>query len=167
MKIRMFAAMCLGIVIAGCAVTGTGYDYDAGYDFSAVSSYDWLEMPVDYPADPFAAGRVKAAVDQQMAAKGFHRDTAAPDMILALEGYKTTIRREPESTSFSPVTGQRFADDQFQEGMFTLTMIDAKTDRLIWEGHAKGLAGPYRSTESRVQKTQETVAKLLAKFPPK
>jgi len=41
-----------------------------------------------------------------------------------------------------------------------------KTDRRIWQGHAKGLSGPNLSTEDRVKKTNEAVAKLLSNFPP-
>jgi len=167
MKVCSIVLICLGYVMAGCAVTGTSYDYDAGYDFSSISSYSWLDMPFNYSADPLAVSRVKAAVDQQMKSKGYHLDPAAPNILISLEGYKSTVRREPESTRYSSLTGQRLANEQFQEGMFILTMIDAKTDRLVWEGHAKGLGGPYRSTESRAKKTEEVVTKLLAKFPPK
>lgn len=166
MKVFRIIAITFSMMMSGCAVTNVMYDYDAGYDFSQLSRYNWLEMPVDYPVDYLSLQRVKAAVDKQLKNKGYSTATASPDFIVSLQGYKTTIRREPESTKYSSLTGQRLANEQFQEGMFTLTMIDAKTDRLIWEGHVKGLAGPYRSTENKVSKLDQTVSKLLASFPP-
>ena len=166
MKALKMLGTTLCIILSGCAVTNVSYDYDAGYDYAQLSSYSWLEMPLGYPVDQLAFQRVKTAVDRELQKKGFTSTAASPDFIVSLQGYKNTIRREPESTSYSSVTGQRTANEQFQEGMFTLTIFDAKTDRLIWQGHVKGLAGPYRSTENKVNKVEQTVAKMLAKFPP-
>jgi hypothetical protein len=101
-----------------------------------------------------------------MKEKGYSLMTGPSDFILSLQGHKDTVRQSPQSTSVSPVTGQRYASEQFQQGTFTLTIIDMKTDRRIWQGHAKGLSGPNLSTEDRVKKTNEAVAKLLSNFPP-
>ena len=156
-------ALFLGILISGCAVIDVDYDYDASYDFSNLNSYSWFEMPVDLPVDTFAMQRIKSAVDQQMKKKGFTQATGPADFIVSLQGYKNTVRQTPQSTR---VSGQLTANDQFQEGAFTLTMIDAKSDRLIWEGHGKGVVAPNLSTEERTQKVNEAIAKLLTNFHP-
>jgi hypothetical protein len=163
---HMAVILSLSILVSSCAVIDVDYDYDAGFDFSNLSRYSWLEMPVDFPVDDYSIQRIKAAVNQQMKEKGFCLTTGSADFILSLQGYKDTVRQSPQSTSVSPVTGERSASEQFQQGMFTLTIIDTKTDRRIWQGHAKGLSGPNLSTEDRVKKTNEAVAKLLSNFPP-
>ena len=159
--------LCLSILVSGCTVIKVDSNYDAGFDFSNLSHYSWLEMPVDFPVDNLSFRNVKTAIDQQMKNKGFSRTTGAADFIISLQGHKNTVRQAPQSTSASRVSGQYSANEQFQEGMFTVTIIDAKTDRLIWEGHAKGLVAPNLSTEDGVKKVNEAVAKLLADFPPK
>jgi hypothetical protein len=163
---HMAVILSLSILVSSCAVIDIDYDYDAGFDFSNLSRYSWLEIPVDFPVDDYSIQRVKTAVNQQMKEKGYSLTTGPSDFILSLQGHKDTVRQSPQSTSASPVTGQRFASEQFQQGTFTLTIIDMKTDRRIWQGHAKGLSGPNLSTEDRVKKTNEAVAKLLSNFPP-
>ena len=163
---HMAVILSLSIFVSSCAVIDVDYDYDAGFDFSNLSRYSWLEMPVDFPVDDYSIQRIKAAVNQQMKEKGFCLTTGSADFILSLQGYKDTVRQSPQSTSVSPVTGERSANEQFQHGMFTLTIIDTKTDRRIWQGHAKGVVSPNFSTEDKVKKTNEVVTKLLANFPP-
>lgn len=154
--------LCLGILVSGCTAIKVDSNYDAGFDFSNLSRYSWLELPVDFPVDNLSSRNIKTAIDQQMKNKGFSLATGAGDFIISLQGSKSTVRRAPTTQ----VSAQLSENEQFQDGMFTITMIDAKSDRLIWEGHAKGLVAPYLSAEDRIKKVDETVAKLLADFPP-
>ena len=154
--------LCLGILVSGCTAIKVDSNYDAGFDFSKLSRYSWLELPVDFPVDNLSSRNIKTAIDQQMKNKGFSLTTGAGDFIISLQGYRNTVRRTPTTQ----VSAQLSENEQFQDGMFTITMIDAKSDRLIWEGHAKGLVAPYLSAEDRLKKVEETVAKLLADFPP-
>ena len=154
--------LCFAILVSGCTAIKVDSSYDAGFDFSNLSRYSWLEMPVDFPADNLTYRNIKTAIEQQMKYKGFNLTTDAEDFIISLQGHKNTVRRTPTTQ----VSTQLSENEQFQDGMFTLTIIDAKSDRLIWEGHAKGLVAPYLSTEDRAKKVNETVAKLLADFPP-
>ena len=158
--------LSLSILVSSCAVINVDYDYDAGFDFSNLSRYSWLEMPVDFPNDGFSIERVTTAIDQQMKEKGFILTTGSGDFLLSLQGYKETVRRSSQYSSGSRVTGERPTSEQYQHGMFTLTIIDMKTDRRIWQGYAKGVVAPHLSTKDRVKKTNEVVAKLLANFPP-
>ena len=163
---HMAVILSLSILMSGCTVINVDYDYDAGFDFSNLSRYSWLEMPVDFPVANFSIQRVKTAIDQQMKEKGFDLTTGSDDFLLSLQGYKDTVRQSSQRTGASRVTGERSVNEQYQHGMFTLTIIDTKTDRRIWQGHAKGVVAPNLSTEDRVKKTNGVVAKLLANFPP-
>ena len=159
--------LCLSILVLGCTVIKVDSNYDAGFDFSNLSHYSWLEMSVDFPVNDLSFRNVKTTIDQQMKNKGYHLTTGVSDFIISLQGYKNTVRQAPQATGASRVGVEYSANEQFQNGKFTLTMIDAKRDRLIWEGHAKGLVAPNLSTEDRIKKVNEAVAKLLADFPPK
>ncbi len=163
---HMAVILSLSILMSGCMVINVDYDYDASFDFSNLSRYSWLEMPGDFPVDNFSTQRVKTAVDQQMKEKGFILTTGSGDFLLSLQGHKEAVRQSSQHTNVSRVTGERSASEQYQHGMFTLTIIDTKTDRCIWQGHAKGVVAPNLSTKDRVKKTNEVVAKLLANFPP-
>jgi hypothetical protein len=161
-SIFRITVLCLSILMSGCTAIKVDSNYDAGFDFSNLSRYSWLEMPVDFPVNDLSFRNVKTAIDQQMKNKGYSLTTGAEDFIISLQGYKNTVRRAPQTQ----VSAQLSENEQFQDGMFTVTIIDAKSDRLIWEGHAKGLIAPYVSTEDRIKKVNEVVAELLANFPP-
>ena len=163
---HMTVILSLSVLMAGCAAISVDYNYDASFDFSNLSSYNWLEMPMDFPIDHYSAQHIKTAVDRQMKEKGFRLMTGNPDFIISLQGQKDTVRQSPQSTSTSRVTGERKASEQFQHGTFTMTMIDAETDRLIWEGYAKGVIPPNLSMKDKIKKTNEVIADLLADFPP-
>lgn len=158
--------LCLSILVSGCTSIKVDSDYDAGFDFSNLSRYSWLEMPVDFMGDDFSRQRIKTAIDQQMKNKGYHLTTGVSDFIISLQGYKNTVRRTPQATGASRVGVEYSANEQFQDGKFTLTIIDAKRNRLIWEGHAKGLIAPNLSAEDRIKKVNKVVTELLANFPP-
>jgi len=162
----MAVILSLSIFVSGCAVVNVDCDYDADFDFSTLSHYSWLEMPVDFPVDNFPIQRIKTAVNQQMKEKGFILMTGSADFLLSLQEHKDTVRQPSQNTRASRITGERPVNEQFQHGMFTLTIIDMKTDRRIWQGHAKGVIAPHFSAKDRVKKMNEVVAELLADFPP-
>jgi hypothetical protein len=163
MKLFYITAILSFGIFTGCAAISVDYSYNTSFDFSSLSRYSWLELPIDFPTDNFSAQNIRTAIDRQMEKKGFTLTTGAPDFILSLQGQKETVRRSPKSTA---VSGELSASEQFQHGMFTLTIIDAKTDRLIWEGYAKGVLPPNLSTKGKVEKTNEVIANLLDDFPP-
>ena len=163
---RRVMTLSLCMLVSGCAVVQTDYNYDAGYDFSGLRQYSWLEMPIDFQIDHFSMQHIKTAIDRQLKIKGYTLTTEPGEFIISLQGYKDTVRQSPQSTSHSRVSGQRHAADQHQHGSFTITMIDTKTDRQIWQGYAKGVVAPTLSTREKAEKNNQIVATLLADFPP-
>jgi hypothetical protein len=65
----MILSLCL--LVSGCAVVQTDYNYDAGYDFSGLQQYTWLEMPIDFQIDHFSMQHIKTAIDRQLKIKGY------------------------------------------------------------------------------------------------
>jgi len=171
----------LSVILSGCSPVTVNYDYDTSFDFSTLKSYRWLDVPADFPANEITIGRIKNAVDQQLKSKGFGQVSAAPDFLISMLGFKDIIREGV--VTGSPYTGytgyrgyggpgrygdyeRRFQVYEFEEGTLTLTFINAARNALIWEGTATVTIEPNSSTESKEKKTQETIAKLLANFPP-
>jgi hypothetical protein len=59
-----------------------------------------------------------------------------------------------------------YSANVYEEGKLTLTLINAANDQPVWEGIATGLIQSDTSPESREQRTHDTIARLLADFPP-
>ena len=154
-------------------MTTVNYDYDTDFDFSNLRHYSWLDIPADFPASDIMVQCIKNTVDQQMKMKGFAKTTDSPDFLVSLQGFRDIIREGVESgTAFRGYRGydrsyeRRYNVYEYEEGTLTLTIINAVGHTLIWQGSATGTLESNLSVEKREKRTQETVAKLLANFPP-
>jgi hypothetical protein len=187
---KLINAVCpllFSVVLSGCNSVSMNYDYDANFDFSTLKYYSWLEVPNDFPANEITINRIKNAVDQQLTMKGLEKSAESPDFRVSMLGFKDIIREGVVTgTTYSDYPGhrtnrrypgyrgygryeefeRRYEVNEFEQGTLTLTMIDAARNALIWEGTVTMILEPERSTEYKQQKTQETIAKLLANFPP-
>ena len=154
-------------------MTTVNYDYDMDFDFSNLKQYDWLDIPDDFPATEIVVQRIKNAVNQQMAAKGFNQVPESPDFQISLQGFRDIVSQGVQTgTSYRGYGGynrgyeQQVSVYEYEEGTLTLTIINTASDTLIWQGKATDIIEPSLSTEAKEKKTQEVVAKLLANFPP-
>ncbi|MFZ9023376.1 MAG: DUF4136 domain-containing protein [Anaerohalosphaeraceae bacterium] len=175
--------LSLSLLLSGCSMTTVNYDYDMDFDFSNLKQYGWLDIPDDFPATEIVVQRIKNAVNQQMAAKGFNQVPESPDFQISLQGFRDIVSQGVQTgTSYRGYGGynrgyggyrgyDRGYDRpvevyEYEEGTLTLTIINAASDTLIWQGKATDIIEPSLSTEAKEKKTQEVVAKLLANFPP-
>ena len=169
--------LSLSFLLSGCSMTTVNFDYDTDFDFSVLSHYGWLDTPDDFPATEIVVQRIKNAVNQQMAAKGFSQVPESPDFQISLQGFRDIVRQGVQSgNSYQGYGGynrgynrgyaQRVEVYEYEEGTLTLTIINTASDTLIWQGKATDILEPSLSTEAKEKKTQEVVAKLLANFPP-
>ena len=55
---------------------------------------------------------------------------------------------------------------QYEEGNLILDFIDPKSKELIWRGSAKAVVGNEKTPEERQKKIEETIQKILEKYPP-
>ena len=174
MKFLLPLIICsLCMLLPGCSMTTTNYDYDRDFDFSSLKQYQWLEIPADFPATEIVIQRIKRAVDQHMEMKEFSQSADSPDFLISLQGFRDIIREGVErGTAYRGYRGydrtyeRRFDVYEYEEGTLTLTIINAAGNNLIWQGNATGTIEPNLSSEKREKRTQETVTKLLANFPP-
>ena len=134
----------LGFLLSGCSMTTVNYDYDTAFDFSNLTDYGWLDIPDDFPASEITVRRIKNAVNQQMAAKGFSQVPESPDFQISLQGFRDIVRQGVQSgTSYQGYGGynrgyaQRVEVYEYEEGTLTLTIINTASDTLIWQGNAQ------------------------------
>ena len=181
--------LLLSFFLSGCTLPPkVSSDYDSTFDFSSLEHYRWFELPGDVEAEEITIQRLRNAVDREMENKGYTLSSESPDFLISMRGFKdTAILATPRGTSTSyqrgtgggtrinssrdSLRGREFrqtgySPTVYEEGKLTLTLINAANDQTIWEGIATGLIQSNNSPESREQRTHETIARLLADFPP-
>ncbi len=176
-----FAALALAtMAFAGCATPiNTGADFDPEADFTAYTTYSWLEAHEDKrPKSPqinneLLTQRVQRAVDRELAAKGWSKVDAEPS---AWVTYHAALERriDMRTTGSDFSYGRRYGGggrshtwvQEYDEGTLIVDVLDGKDRGLIWRGTAQAAVDVFASPEEKVELTNRAVKKLLAPFPP-
>jgi len=162
------------VALVALAVGGCGgnmkvaTDYDRSANFAPLKSYSWREgTPLP---NPLMSGRVVAAVDRELAAKGFTKVESGGDVNVT---YHASADKEVDIQSFN--TGGPYACyggcststtvTHVTVGTIIVDIVDAKTDKMLWRGSASDTVSDDPSRNE--QKINDGVKMMFAGFPPK
>lgn len=160
-------AMLVPAAIAALASTAWAQDvqsdWDRSYDFSKLHRYSFA-VQNRRPDDPLAVNplnerRVRSALDSQLTARGFVRDTTGQaDFLVA---YAAAMNRGVNIDDYGPRwRNQRFQVNTVTEGTLVVDLRDARSKDLIWRGLATGEIRP----EEAEKKIPRAVDKLIDKL---
>jgi Domain of unknown function (DUF4136) len=179
MKFRKLLAVSLFLMALTSAVFAdhVSVDYDHRANFNGASTYSWSKVQT---ANSIWDQRVKDAVNQQLAAKGW---TEVPSggavSLVAVE--KTSIHQQYD-TFYDGFGGGRFGRfggfggfgdigdattsiDNYKVGTLVVSMFDGNSKQLIWRGTSGGDLS--RNPEKNTKNLDKDVAKMFKKFPPR
>lgn len=175
------------VALGGCAPYAVKVDYDGRATYLHYRTFDWYAASRRAKAQ--ARGqesslmdrRVRAAVERELAAKGFRQETGGePDFLVTY--YPVYRDRKVRTTTsfgtgfgggFRPWgygVGARFSTSQshrYQEGTIVLEIVDGKSNELVWQGVAEGALTGLDHPEEAEAQVGKAVRDLLAKFPPR
>jgi hypothetical protein len=166
----LFVLMVLTFVI-GCGPSVTvNHDYDNGYNFTNLKTYNWIPIKSDGLVSELKIKRFQNAIDQELQAKGVILTDVNPDFLIALQGMaETKVNVTDYGYSYGSRWGygSRNVDvNTYKEGTIFLDFVDAKTKELFWRGTAISVVEPDLTAEQQEQKFAYAASKLLAQFPP-
>jgi hypothetical protein len=139
------------LLLAGVvALAAVHTDYDRKADFARYRTYSWIGVRGD--------SGVQAAVDAQLAAKGWTRVASGGDASVA------AIAKDTVKSFYDGYPGWGWngwgangtAATPEQAGSLTVDVFDARTKKLIWRG-----------TATDTKQLDRVVAEMFDKFPPK
>jgi hypothetical protein len=170
MKFRTMLAMPL--LLAAMTVPALAdhvmVDYNHSRTFSAPTTYSWSTV---HTTNSIWDARVKAAIDEQLAAKGWTEvPTGGAVALVVIE--KVSVHQQYD-TVYDGFGGRRWGGmgdsslsvDNYKVGTLIVSMFDGQSRQLIWRGCARGdLAG---NPEKNTKKLDTDLQKMFKKFPPR
>jgi hypothetical protein len=162
--------------VAGCATLTVGSHIDRTVNFGEYITYDWGppdNLPVGDPRldnNPFFDERVRAAVEQELATKGFEKATsAAPDVRLH---YHASVSQDIDIRGLNREYG--YCEDAdcgpyvYEAGTLLVDLVDARTNKLLWRGWAEGsMDGAIDDQKWMEERIDQAVKRILERLPRK
>jgi hypothetical protein len=171
---RLWPLTALGVcalAFAGCA-TSAVYSYlDRGADLSLYTRYSWGPFDRGGTGDPrldnneIFQEHVQAAVDNQLATKGFEKTVSeSPELLVH---YHASIEQRIDLSDTEP--SESCPDCRpfiYDAGTLVIDLVDARTNKVIWrgwsEGNVDGVVDNQRWLEERID---DDVTRIFEQFP--
>ncbi len=190
MTIAKKIALLLAIIfIGGCSAVRVSQDFDTTTDFQRYRTFDWAPGPAPKSKDilmdsQFMDRRVRRAVEQTLTTKGLSQTPGEqPDLYVT---YHIVVRPRIEIDSFNTGFGgygyrypywgypypfwggidYRTYVTQYDEGTLIIDFTDAGSSLLIWRGIGTRRVNQQSNPEKTTAAVNETVAEILAQYPP-
>ncbi|HEY1337478.1 MAG TPA: DUF4136 domain-containing protein [Bryobacteraceae bacterium] len=169
MKTHLSRLLPLLAVGATLMFAKTWTDYDHHTDFNRYRTYSWGKVEAN---NSLWSDRIMAAVDSQLAAKGWTRVPSGGDAVV--NAFGSTKAHPTLETFYNGFPGWYWNGwdgistttvDYNVKGNLTVDIFDGGTHRLIWRGALeKGLSDEPEKNE---KKLDHEVGELFEHFPPK
>jgi hypothetical protein len=180
MRILLMSIVAGAALLTACSSYDIKYDYDLDSDFSAFKTYRWIPRPESTGATSARTAvqsntlldkRIRAAVDAQLAAKGFTQSEDNPDLLVV---YHTGLQNKVEVTdwgytyagSYWGWAGRDIDVYNYTEGTLIVDLVQASNRQLAWRGSATGVVEPGRPPEEVEARLHDVVARIFANYPP-
>ena len=189
-KLQSMALIVLAAtIVLGCGRTAY-VQKDADVDFSSIKTYSWALTQADKETaaatknEDLTNRKIRQAIDEKLKEKGWKEVKKNPDVYLVYD----VMVEEANKKVTTPVYSQSFTrwfyngrtrrwvpvfypsqfmgyDEDVQktrEGTLTLTLMDAETDKTIWQGWTTSEMAGRKLTDKQIDsKVKTLVAKLI------
>lgn len=172
--------LALAFASSGCATMDISTDWDPSVDFNTLETYRWgKSAEADDPRgnDSLVEGRVRRAVDRELAASGYSQKSTGPvDFVVsyfaAVEN-KLDVRvlndyygYRPGWGSYDYGAGSRTYVREYEQGTLVLDIAALGTSKLLWRGTAQAEVTNTSTPQESEAIIDEAVRRMLEKFPP-
>jgi hypothetical protein len=166
---KVFTILSSAVALATAAFAQhVAVDYDHAANFKQIKTYSWAKL---HTADPITDNRVKEAIDQELAAKGWSQLPSGGDVALVV--VEQTSVREQYDSFYNGFGGRRWGGgmvdetttvDNYEVGTLIVSMFDGNSRQLIWRGTATG--DKSDNPQKKIKSLTKVVQKMFKNFPP-
>jgi hypothetical protein len=170
MRLQIRFLLFIAVLVA---MTATAFsrdvrtDYDHHANFSQYKTYSWAKVET---SNPLWDGRVKEAIDGELAKKGWTQVPEGGDVSIVAVG--TTHERPTLRTFYDGFPGWRWGGfgesttyvENYEVGTLIVDMFDNRSKNLIWRGSASDTIPD--KPDKAVKDLEKSVDKMFEHFPP-
>ena len=182
-KYKILSIFAIAFVfLAGCNTTAH-IEKDKDTDLSKYRTYTWLDKDSAKTShiNDMAEQSIRSSVNQELEKNGLREVKQNPDLLLTYDllvernvrNQNNAVYSQPYTrTYYNPYSGryrtlyfpsQLLGYDTYQtpvkEGTVTISMIDPKTDKTVWQGWSTNELNSNRITTRDVQKNVKSIFK--------
>ena len=180
MTLHRTLAITIAIALAPAIASAqkTTYDFDKSASFALFRSYSMQEGTPTKNA--LIDKRIVAAIETQLAAKGFVRNDVSPDVMVL---FHVAFDEQKDISSFSsgPMYGgygygwgggwgTTTTDVRVRDilvGTLAIDMVDARKKEVVWRGLGTKEINTTAKPEKRDENISKAVEKIFKNYPPK
>jgi len=162
----------LCFLLASAALAGVRTDYDHSARFSQYHTFAWKASgarPNQWVDNSLMQGRVQDAVNRQLFRKGMREDNKTPDVYMSYRFNARDMRYVPGWRGGGwgrwGWYGRDAYLDRYTEGRLMINMVDAKTNRMVWQAYCTNTGNDPLDVRS-AKKVEKLVADAFKHFPP-
>jgi hypothetical protein len=174
-KLILFFAVGLVLIIPSCSSINVSYDYDKTANFSAFKTYAYTPEAMSLAVGDLNRDRIIAAVDAEMAARGFTKSDS-PDALIDLI-VQAKERVQATATNSGGYYGRygygggfsttHIDYNQYVDGTLFINFIDKSSEKMIWQGRGTKTLDENASPQKKETNIKNAVKMIYAKFPVK
>jgi len=184
MNKKWMVMVALLLVFSGCASVRVSQDYDPQTAFDGWRFFRWAAAIQPKTGDPridnpFRDQRIRAAIERELANKGFVRSDAATDAYQVR--YQYLLRPRLESGGSSSGIGFGFGNygyaggiaigtganiREYDQAMLIIDFLESQSDELLWRGTGAQRFIEYSDPVKTTRDIDRLVGKIIAQFPP-
>ena len=173
--LRFMALAVASLALAGCAARNVGSFLERGSDFGRYRTYSWAPAAALETGDarldnnPFFHERIRADVEEQLAARGF--EMTAPGDADLLVRYHASVTQRIDLSDIDRESGNCGDGDScrpyvYDAGSLVVDFVDARTDKLVWRGWSEeSVDGAIDNQALMERKIDRAVARILQRLP--
>ena len=181
---KQFSAFAFAVALLTSCANTAHIERDPSANLSSYKTYSWISNDQNNGKDKthkndIAESNIHAAVNQELQKNGYTEVKNNPDLLLTYDLLvEKSVKQQNDPLYSRPFTrlyynpysrryGTIYYPSQFlgydnystsvKEGTVTITMIDPKTDKTIWQGWATDEINSSRFTGKEIQKNVKTI----------
>lgn len=162
----------LSVLMAGCAAEAH-IKKDKSLNFHAYKTFSWEEKQGNSKRNDLTAGAIKQAVDKELAKAGWRQVSNDPDILLTYDVlvektveennnpvytmpysrlvYNPYSRRYVSLYYPSEFLGYERLERPVKEGTITISMIDTRRDKMVWQGWTSNEVNSNNLTDREIE----------------
>ncbi|MDX1393539.1 MAG: DUF4136 domain-containing protein [Gemmatimonadota bacterium] len=184
-RFRTALGFVIALAVTACSGLSVVSDYDPSGDFGSYQTYSWLPDAESEGSgiaqDPLVDGRIRAAIDNDLTAKGFQKVDDGGDFAV---GYQISTREEVSYTTmysgwggygygygyWGPSVGMSSSSTTQHTstiGQLLIGVFDQGSKELVWRSTGeKTISDRQRSPEEAQENINNIISRVMESFPP-